>query len=66
MSKRGHIIKAVDTGSIADQLELEPGDAVLSIDGHELEDIFDYDYNIKREPILLAVKKIMGKNGSWK
>lgn len=66
MSKRGHIIKAVDTGSIADQLELEPGDAVLSIDGHELEDIFDYEYYINSESILMAVKKIMGKNGSWK
>lgn len=60
MSKRGHIIKAIDPGSIADQLELEPGDAVLSIDGHEPEDIFDYQYYINSESILLVVKK---KNG---
>lgn len=60
MSKRGHIIKVVDPDSIADQLELEPGDAVLSIDGHELEDIFDYEYYINSESILMTVKK---KNG---
>ncbi|MEY8352204.1 DUF512 domain-containing protein [Lachnospiraceae bacterium 54-53] len=60
MSKRGHIIKEIDPGSIAQQLELEPGDAVLSIDGHELEDIFDYEYHINSESILMVVKK---KNG---
>ncbi|WP_077610771.1 DUF512 domain-containing protein [Clostridium sp. Marseille-P2415] len=60
MSKRGHIIKEVDPGSIASQLELEPGDAVLSIDGHELEDIFDYEYYRNSESILMLVKK---KNG---
>lgn len=61
MNKKGHIIKAVDPGSIAEQLELEPGDAVLSIDGHELEDIFDYEYYINSESILMLVKKQNGE-----
>ena len=60
MSKRGHVIKTVDTGSIAEELELEPGDEVLSIDGHELEDIFDYEYYVNSESILMTVRK---KNG---
>ncbi|WP_313070146.1 DUF512 domain-containing protein [Lacrimispora sp.] len=60
MSKKGHIIKRVDPDSIADQLELEAGDAVISIDGRELEDIFDYEYYINNESILMVVKK---KNG---
>ncbi|RKD28231.1 DUF512 domain-containing protein [Lacrimispora algidixylanolytica] len=60
MSKKGHIIKTVDPDSIADQLELEAGDAVISIDGRELEDIFDYEYYINNESILMVVKK---KNG---
>ncbi|WP_124066509.1 DUF512 domain-containing protein [Clostridium sp. E02] len=60
MSKRGHIIKEVDLGSIAEELELEPGDIVLSIDGHELEDIFDYEYYVNSESILMLVRK---KNG---
>jgi putative radical SAM enzyme (TIGR03279 family) len=41
-------------------LELEAGDAVISIDGRELEDIFDYEYYINNESILMVVKK---KNG---
>lgn len=60
MSERGHIIKNVDPDSIAEQLELEPGDAVLSIDGKVLEDIFDYEYYINSESILMVVRK---KNG---
>ena len=41
--QKGHTIKSVDPGSIADELGLEPGTVSLSIDGHELEDIFDYE-----------------------
>jgi putative radical SAM enzyme (TIGR03279 family) len=61
MSKRGHIIKKVDPDSIADQLELVPGDAVISIDGKELEDIFDYEYYINNESILMIVRKENGE-----
>lgn len=61
MSKRGHIIKKVDPDSIADQLELVPGDAVISIDGKELEDIFDYEYYINNESILMVVRKENGE-----
>ena len=46
MKKKGHIIKSVDPGSIAEELELEAGDAVLTIDGEEIEDIFDYEYMV--------------------
>jgi putative radical SAM enzyme (TIGR03279 family) len=60
MSKKGHIIKAIDPDSIADQLELKPGDEVLSIDGHILEDVFDYEYYVNSESILMIVRK---KNG---
>ena len=44
MKYQGHKIMAVTPGSIAEELELEPGDVLLTIDGEELEDIFDYDY----------------------
>ena len=39
--KKGHLIKSVDPGSIAEEMELEPGDVLLTIDGDEIEDIFD-------------------------
>ena len=43
--KKGHLIKSVDPGSIAEEMELEPGDVLLTIDGDEIEDIFDYEYS---------------------
>ena len=58
--QKGHTIKSVDPGSIADELGLEPGDRLLSIDGHELEDIFDYEYYIENESIMVVIAK---KNG---
>lgn len=61
MSKKGHKIKAVDPGSIAEALELEPGDCVLRVDGHELEDIFDYEYYINSESIVMEVRKADGE-----
>lgn len=47
-------------GSIGEELELEPGDALLTIDGEEIEDIFDYDYMTDSESFVMTVQK---KNG---
>ena len=47
-------------GSIGEELELEPGDVLLTIDGEEIEDIFDYDYMTDSESFVLTVQK---KNG---
>ena len=48
---------AVTPGSIAEELELEPGDVLLTIDGEELEDIFDYDYMTDAESFVMVVRK---------
>lgn len=61
MSKKGHLIKSVDPGSIAEQLELEPGDYVLEIDGHEIEDIFDYEYYMNSDSMVMLVRKADGE-----
>ena len=61
MKKKGHIIKSVDPGSIAEELELEAGDAVLTIDGEEIEDIFDYEYMVNSEAITMVVRKADGE-----
>lgn len=58
---KGHVIKSVDPGSIAEQLELAPGDRLMTIDGHELEDIFDYEYYIGNESITAVVMKANGE-----
>lgn len=61
MKKKGHMIKSVDPGSIAEELELEAGDAVLTIDGEEIEDIFDYEYMVNSESITMVVRKADGE-----
>lgn len=45
--KRGHVIKQVEKGSIAEEMGLEPGDSILAVDGTEIEDIFDYQFLIQ-------------------
>ena len=42
MKKNLHIISRVLPDSIGEELELEPGDALLSINGQPVEDVFDY------------------------
>ena len=44
-------------GSIGEELELEPGDVLLTIDGEEIEDIFDYDYMTDSESFVMTVQK---------
>ena len=46
MKKHLHKIAWVEPGSIAEELGLEPGDAIEEINGNEIEDIFDYSLNI--------------------
>lgn len=59
--KKGHVIKSVAPGSIGDQLGLEPGDELLTIDGHRLEDIFDYEYYIQNEFVEVLIRKADGE-----
>ena len=49
--KHEHIVKSIMPGSIAEELGIEPGDKLLSIDGQEIEDIFDYQFYVEDEEI---------------
>lgn len=60
LKNKGHKITAVSPGSIGEELELEPGDVLLTIDGEEIEDIFDYDYMTDSESFVMTIQK---KNG---
>ena len=60
MSKKQHVIDRIAPGSIAEELELEPGDILLSVNGSEMEDVFDYHYLINDDYLVLLVQK---KNG---
>ncbi len=58
---KGHKISAVEPGSIGEELELEPGDVLLTINGREIEDIFDYEYLVDSEALTMVVRKADGE-----
>ena len=60
MKKNMHVISRVLPGSIGEELELEPGDVLVSINGQPVEDVFDYRYLMNDEVVELLIRK---KNG---
>lgn len=56
-----HTIYKVAPGSIAEELELEPGDVLLSVNGHGIEDVFDYRYFTNEEYLTAVVRKRTGE-----
>ena len=56
-----HIVKSIRPGSIAEEFELEQGDALLQINGKEIEDIFDYQYLVEDEYIEVLIRKPDGE-----
>ena len=59
--KNKHIVEKVLPGSIAQEMEIIPGDALLEINGHKIEDIFDYQYYTQDEYIEILVRKPSGE-----
>jgi len=51
------IIKSIEKNSIADQLDLQIGDVVESINGHKINDIIDYRFYISDEFIEIQIKR---------
>ena len=56
-----HIVEKVLPGSIAEEMEITSGDALLEINGHKIEDIFDYQYYTQDEYIEILVRKPSGE-----
>lgn len=56
-----HIIKEVKKGSIAEEMEICPGDSVLQINDQDIEDVFDYEYLANDEYLELLVQKQDGE-----
>lgn len=61
MKKHEHIVSAIVPGSIAEELGIRPRDKLLAIDGHEIEDIFDYQFYVEDEEIVLLIEKPDGE-----
>ncbi|MBQ8246748.1 MAG: DUF512 domain-containing protein [Lachnospiraceae bacterium] len=58
--KNLHIIKEITEGSIAEECGMEPGDAILKINGEEIQDILDYRYMIQEEELIITVLSKQG------
>ncbi|MGN0142398.1 MAG: DUF512 domain-containing protein, partial [Roseburia sp.] len=65
MSKKEHVIFKIDPGSIAEELEFMPGDVLISINGKEIEDVFDYHYLIHDENLLVLLRKPDGEEWEY-
>lgn len=55
------VVSSVVQGSIADELAIEEGDILLSIDGEKLLDMIDYRFLCKNEFITIEIQKKMEK-----
>ena len=56
-----HIIYKIQPGSIAEELELEPGDVLVSVNNHEIEDVFDYHYYTNEEYLTVVIRRKDGE-----
>lgn len=56
-----HLVEKVLPGSIAEEMEIEAGDALIEINGNKIEDIFDYQYYTQDEYIELLIRKRSGE-----
>ncbi|MBC2578988.1 DUF512 domain-containing protein [Clostridium sp. DJ247] len=54
-------IAAVNPGSLAEELELEAGDYLLTINGQEVKDIIDYKFLICDENVTIEIEKSNGE-----
>ena len=61
VSKKGHLIGRVEEDSIAEELNIEPGDKLLKINEQEIKDIFDYQYLVQDEHLEVLIEKADGE-----
>lgn len=59
---KGLLVESVLPGSIAEELEIQPGDRLLAVNGHSLRDIIDYSYHsASDDELLLEIEKPDGE-----
>ena len=61
MKKSRHIVAEVLPDSIADEMEIVAGDEIVTINGEEIEDIFDYQFLCENEYIEVGIRKESGE-----
>lgn len=60
-NKKQNVIVKVENSSIANELGIEVGDILVSINNKEIIDVFDYRYLINDEYIEVCIKKVNGE-----
>lgn len=55
------IVDSVIENSIAEELEISKGDEIVSIDGHKMTDMIDYNFYMKSELVTIEVKHPNGE-----
>lgn len=55
------IVSKIKENSIAEEIEIQSGDKIISIDGKEMYDLIDYNFLCKTELLTLEVKKQNGE-----
>jgi len=58
---KGHVIKEVYKGSITEEMGVEAGDTLLTINGREIDDVFDYRYLVKDDALEVLIRKSDGE-----
>ena len=58
---RKHIIKEVMQDSIAWELGIEAGDRLITVNGQEIEDVFDYHFYVNDEELVILIEKPDGE-----
>ena len=58
---KGGIISAIHQGSLAEELELVPGDKILAINGQDLTDIIDLNFALADEEIEMFIEHADGE-----
>lgn len=61
MKEKGHVICDIVRDSIAEELGLKKGDRLISINGNEIKDVFDYHYLVNDEELDLFVVTAEGE-----
>ena len=56
-----NVIIKVEPGSIAAEMDIEPGDILIGVNSHEIKDVFDYRFFIKDEYVELVIAKPDGE-----
>ena len=61
MTEEGLLVESVRKGSLAEELQIEPGDRLLMVNDYPLMDIIDYNFHSSDDELLFLLRKESGE-----